>query len=434
MTSSELLDTEIEIELPKSFQPLQSFVASALVNENDYGFFHQLCENVVPLLQIMPLLGPLRAKWQEEQNEYMAKLSSAEDLAKRQVKKAHAFFLALLTDGQFLSISGFEEGVKKVTDLIENRARYYTPPEYDIAYDELCSLCSLLFKNGKGDVIKGMIQITEKPEYVFENDSYSLKSIPFISHYCFGPSVLMAKSLRAEWNWKEQAPVWLIWNHLCNAAWAWHTPMDFFGNEKLKDTTPILRRRTMRLIELQNCLREMQDLKARKFENPKLNHYFYKNRFRPFLKVIIRQVAFELAKNHIEIYDNDEVHIHAIQLIMNGDELWIKIEWKENQPIEQFCLKAFQFESIPHQFMSMLMKAAPNSMLPVPGRSPADLINRCNLGKGGLKELFFGNCTKAHALFKGCRAEAQVIGGGALSELLAHLQQCHRAAGSPECF
>jgi hypothetical protein len=199
MTSDKLLGPEIEIELPKSFQPLQSFVTSALGDENDYNFFHQLCENVIPLLQIMPLLGPLRAKWQEERNQYMAKLSSG--------------------------------------------------------------LCSLLFKNGKGDVLEGMIRINEKIEYVFENDSYILKSIPFISHYCFGPSVLIARSLRAEWNWKEQAPFWLIWTHLCNAAWAWHAhaPMNFFENEKLKYATPILRKRTMRLIELQNCFREMQD-------------------------------------------------------------------------------------------------------------------------------------------------------------------------------
>jgi hypothetical protein len=67
--------------------------------------------------------------------------------------------------------------------------------------------------------------------------------------------------------------------------------------------------------------------------------------------------------------------------------------------MEQFCLKVFQLESIPHQFMDMLMKANSNSMLPVPGRSPADRINRCNLGKEGLEELFFGNCTKAHAFF-----------------------------------
>ena len=80
------------------------------------------------------------------------------------------------------------------------------------------------------------------------------------------------------------------------------------------------------------------------------------------------------------------------------------------------------------------MKAIPNSTLAVPGRSPADLINRCNLGKGGLKELFFGNCTKAHASFKGCRLEKQVIGGEALKELLIHLQNCHGTVGSPVCF
>lgn len=102
--------------------------------------------------------------------------------------------------------------------------------------------------------------------------------------------------------------------------------------------------------------------------------------------------------------------------------------------MEQFCVKVFQLESIPHQFMGMLMKVDPNSMFPVPGRSPADLINRCNLGKGGLKELFFGNCTKAHAFFKGCKVKKKVIRGDSLKELLTHLQNCHRLAGSPTRF
>ena len=253
----------IEVELPKSFQPLQSFIASALSEVGDYDFFHQLCENVMPLLQIVPLLRPLRAKWQNGNNEYLAKLSLTEDLAKRQVKKAYAFFLELSKDNQFLSISGFNERLKKVGDLLENRKGYYTPPEYDIAYDELCNLCSLLFKNGKGLVLQSMIKVSESPRYVNENGSYILKAIPFISHHCFGQSVLKTRSLRAEWNWKEQAPTWLIWNHLCNATWAWHTPIDIFANEKYRNETPILRRRTMRLIELQNCLREMHDLKSK---------------------------------------------------------------------------------------------------------------------------------------------------------------------------
>lgn len=102
-------------------------------------------------------------------------------------------------------------------------------------------------------------------------------------------------------------------------------------------------------------------------------------------------------------------------------------------PAEQFCLKVCQYESFPHQFLQMLMKAPSNSYLTVPGRSPADLINRCNLGKGGLKDLFFGNCTKAQAFFKGCKVEKQIIGGETSKELLGHLQTCHRNSGSPIC-
>ncbi len=127
------------------------------------------------------------------------------------------------------------------------------------------------------------------------------------------------------------------------------------------------------------------------------------------------------------------MYVHAIELMLNGDELWIKIEWKEGLAAELFCLKTFQYESLPHQFLQMLIKAPSNAYSTVPGRSPADLINRCNLGKGGLKDLFFGKCTKAQAFFKGRKAEKQVIEGEALKELLRHLQACHRVAGLPIC-
>lgn len=199
----------------------------------------------------------------------------------------------------------------------------------------------------------------------------------------------------------------------------------------MRSATPILRRRTMRLLELQNCLREMHELKTQ--PTGQFNRYFKKSRFQQFLKIIIGQVAVELAKSHTEIYEKDEVHVHAFELMLNGDELWIKIEWKKGLAAELFCLKVFQYKSLPHEFLQMLINTPSNSYLTVPGRSPADLINRCHLGKGGLKDLFFGNCTKAHALFKGCRAENQTVSGEVLKELLEHFQNRHRASGSPVC-
>lgn len=351
MTVQHLAESAIEIELPKSFQPLQSLVASAFKSENEHEFFHQLCENVMPLLQMSPLLGTLRATWQNEPSECLANIRKNEDLAKRQVKKIYAFFQELNENTQFRSINGFTEGLKKIEDLLENRDRYYTPPEYEVAYDELCALCSLLFDNGQSGILKDLVEISERSEYVFEDGFYTLKSIPFISRYCFCPAVYTVKSMRSEWNWNNHTSIWMAWNHLCNASWVWHTSLDFFAHEQIRSATSILRRRTMRLLQLQNCLREMHDLKTRIIE--KSNRYFKKNRFQQFLKIIIRQVAVELAKNHIEIYDKDEVLVHFIELVIEDNELWIKIEWKEGQPIEQFCLKVFQLESIPHQLASL---------------------------------------------------------------------------------
>lgn len=82
----------------------------------------------------------------------------------------------------------------------------------------------------------------------------------------------------------------------------------------------------------------------------------------------------------------------------------------------------------------MLMKAAPNSTFSVPDRSPADLIQRCHLRYAGLKELFFGECTKKHVSFKGNRIERQTIKKEKLGELLSYLQKCHTDSGSPTRF
>lgn len=60
--------------------------------------------------------------------------------------------------------------------------------------------------------------------------------------------------------------------------------------------------------------------------------------------------------------------------------------------------------------------------------------HRCNLRDGGLKELFFGNCTKAHISFKGTRIEKQLIKKEKVAELLIHLQHCHKANGFPILF
>lgn len=70
----------------------------------------------------------------------------------------------------------------------------------------------------------------------------------------------------------------------------------------------------------------------------------------------------------------------------------------------------------------------------MPDRSPADLIHRCHLKDGGLKELFFGDCTKRHVAFKGSRVERQSIKKEKLAELLIHLQRCHAVSGSPIRF
>lgn len=82
----------------------------------------------------------------------------------------------------------------------------------------------------------------------------------------------------------------------------------------------------------------------------------------------------------------------------------------------------------------MLRKAAPNSTFSVPDRSPADLIQRCHLRDAGLKELFFGDCTKKHVTFKGIRIEQQSINNEKLAELLNYLQKSHAASRSPIRF
>jgi|GEM_PF-5529345 hypothetical protein len=425
---------ESSIELPKSFQPLQSLVESAYQQKNDPDFFQLLCESIMSLLQTFPLLGSLRARWQEEERTFEKELRLTEDLAKRQVRKTYAFFLELLKKEEYRSISGFEEGLKRVDDLLENREIHYDGREYEKAYDVLCRLCSVLFKHGKLEVIKDFVTIESRIEYGFEGNSYLPKSIPFISGYCFGPAVRKMQAMLASWNQKNQ-PDWMIWKRLCNAAWAWNASMDIFTKKEPDLTSPILRKRSNREKGISIDIKEMHALKTGKIQKPNSDCYFSKDRFQSFLKIIIQRIAVELAQNHTEVYDHDEIYVHAMELEKTGNEFWIKIEWKEGLSIEQFCLKSnIQRGKITDQFIDMLMKAAPNSTFPVPDRSPADLIQRCHLKDGGLKELFFGDCTKKHVTFKGTRIEGQFIKKEKLANLLAYLQFCHKAAKSPIRF
>lgn len=432
MTQTQVLESSIE--LPKSFQPLQHIVESACQQKDDPDFFQLLCERIMSLLQTFPLLGSLRARWQQEERAFEKELRSTEDLAKRQVRKTYALFLEQFKKEEFRSISGLEEGLKRVDDLLENREIHYDGREYERAYDVLCKLCSLLFKHGKLEVVKDLVTIESRLEYGFEGDLYLPKSIPFISGFCFGSAVRKMQAMLASWNQKNQ-PDWMIWKRLCNAVWAWNASIDIFAKKELNLFTPVRRKRSNREKGISIDIKEMQALKTGQFQNLNPDRYFSKDRFQSFLKIIMQRIAAELAQNHTEVYDNNEIYVHAMELEKNGNELWVNIEWKEGLAIEEFCLKSnIQTGKVTDQFIDMLMKAVPNSTFPVPDRSPADLIRRCHLRDGGLKELFFGNCTKKHVAFKGARIEKQSIKQEKLSELLTYLRLCHKASGSPIRF
>lgn len=385
-------------------------------------------------MQTYPLLGPLRAKWQEEERAFENELRSIEDLAKRQVRKIYAYFLELLKNEDIGSISGFQDELKRADNLLENREIHHDGREYEKAYDVLCKLCSILLKHGKLESINDLVTIDSRVQNVLNGDSYQPKSVPFISGFCFGAAVRKMQAMLASWG-QQNPPDWMIWKRLCNAAWAWNASMDIFENKELNFSTPILRKRSNRARGISIDIKKMHALKNAKIQKPKPDHYFSKDRFQQFLQIIIQRIAAELAQKHIEIYDNDDIEVHAMELEKDGNELWIKIEWKEGLPIEQFCLKSnIQTGKITDQFIDILIKAIPNSTFAVPDRSPADLIQRCHLRDAGLKELFFGECTKKHLTFKGVRIEGQTIKKEKLAELLIYLQKCHAAARSPIRF
>lgn len=422
------------IKLPKSFEPIQSLVESAYKQKDEAEFFKLLCESIMSLLQTYPLLGSLRAKWQEEERTFENELRSTEDLAKRQVRKTYALFLELLKNEDIASISGFQDELKRADDLLENREIHHDGREYEKAYDVLCKLCSILLKHEKSESISGLVTIESREQYVLSGNSYQNKSVPFISGFCFGAAVRKMQAMLASW-YQNNSPDWMIWKRLCNATWAWNASMDIFEDKELNFSTSILRKRSNRARGISIDIKKMHAVKTKEKQKSNPNRYFSKERFQLFLKIIIERIATELAQKHSEVYDNDEIDVHAMELEKTGNELWIKIEWKKGLPIEQFCLKSnIQTGKITEQFIDMLMKAVHNSTFAVPDRSPADLIQRCHLRDAGLKELFFGDCTKKHLTFKGIRIEKQTIKKEKLAELLNHLQKCHAASGSPTRF
>jgi hypothetical protein len=292
VTQTQVLESSIE--LPKSFQPIQSLVESAYQQKDDSEFFKLLCESIMSLLQTYPLLGPLRAKWQEEERTFENELRSTEDLAKRQVRKTYAFFLELLEKEEFSSISGFKEELKRIDDLLENREIHHDGREYEKAYDDLCKLCSILLKHGKLESINGLVTIESRVQYVLNGDSSEPKSVPFISGFCFGAAVRKMQIMLTSWNQKN-SPDWMIWKRLCNASWAWNASMNIFENKELNFSTPILRKRSNRARGISIDIKKMHALKNAKIQKPKPDHYFSKDRFQPFLQIIIQRIAAELA-------------------------------------------------------------------------------------------------------------------------------------------
>lgn len=137
--------------------------------------------------------------------------------------------------------------------------------------------------------------IESKVEYSFEGDSYLPKSIRFISGFCFGSAVRKMQTMLALWNQKNQ-PDWMVWKHLCNAAWAWNASMDIFEHKKFNISSPILRKRAYREKGISIDIKEMHVLKTGQIQELSSDCYFNKDKFQSFLKIIIQRVAAELSQ------------------------------------------------------------------------------------------------------------------------------------------
>lgn len=250
-----------------------------------------------------------------------------------------------------------------------------------MAHDRLKELCIALYEKGHEWVVKDVIEV--------QNEAVG-RFMPV--KFLLAPSLERLRALSKAWDWDEPA-VWVIWEYLYAACWAWKTPYKFFKRKLLHHDRPVKCRHSWRLLELYDTWWEIQNIRGHKPKKPKNDEeppktpFFTVERFSKYLDRVIQQItSTPVALCH----DNEDDVPYALELLLQGDEVLLGIQQSKEGITVWRILQRFYDESQPWQFIKRLLSSeygSPISISKECNQSIGRLIARAGL-QGILKKIF----------------------------------------------
>lgn len=242
------------------------------------AFFQLICENITPLLLSHPNLEECRQEWMTEKEQYQSRFIQHRKQAEREVKNTFAELKdrCPVSSPQYpLLLPLF----RQIEEILSHKQPYFCSPYYIIVYHLLKEACSTLFTENHSALIRDWIRV-EWSENLGMN---------FIKEFLFCPSAVEVMKLQEVWDWDRPSPMWVIWEYLYTACWAWRTPAKYFARKSIDGEGPTQSRHNMELIELHTVWCKMQAIRKGSPEKEMLS-LFTVDRFSGYLQRIVEQI------------------------------------------------------------------------------------------------------------------------------------------------
>ncbi|MBM3196267.1 MAG: hypothetical protein FJZ56_06965 [Chlamydiae bacterium] len=438
-------------KLPPLLGPLSCFLKEALQETDLSSFFHIVCEAIMPFISQNSLLEPIRKEFETQRQEHLDLISRLEKATKRQVHDSYKKLVACLKGSEIVKGEYFSKCLSKIDGLVNNATeeRYYTPNEYEIAYEYMKDLCCEVVEKSYGHLIQEFVDIAHKNKHIEnlvdtrrrnqlgllkDQDMASFTHIqnPYVERVKFAPALRKLQDERFLLSDLESEIPWVVYNHLCTAYWSWSTSKSYFTDKSLRYETPLNRARSMLWLEQHSCWCEMQAIKKRKHSEIGGN-LFSINRYKKHLSILETKITLALSRHAPELYqkqDKNEVP-YRYRLCLDYTELWFAIEWEKGRKPDCYLIAKPNHSSSTYEFFKLISKAEAGEMINAPDRTIADLIKRSNLS-GEIRKIFFCKSSTYEVKFNGLNILGEAKDQVNVTLLVKEVSKLHQGYRSPE--
>ena len=420
--------------LPSCFEPLKTALKTTLTCKNEYDFFYNLAQVVMPILTNVPLLETLRQEWEGKIYAYHQQYGQLRKAAKKEIKKTYD----LLRKRIRRSREHLEENEKNILNFLErlynNQEPFFSPPEYEIACNQLCSLCSSFVERERYNLVQGLVKLSVLNQTDNKTSEQEAKQAITrrIIGYSFRKNLEKAKNLELRSIQHSSEQIYMQWERLRLVEWAWKTDLSYYKKKKISSDSALKRQRSMDfcnqvdLINEMNTIKKLDPLKneARK---PSSILHFNMTLLKRSLETIVSSISMGIKEEYSDVFSEKTIIVSSLELDLKGEEeLWLEIVWKQNSKPEKYLLISFRSrESAPCSFIRKIINQPPGTIIKTAQRSISDLCWRMNL-KCGLYENFFSARHTKSAQFQGKKITNLKLGERKHRELLEHLLRCNQ--------